>query len=256
MRAVQQLRLAILQQADERLPFDEPRTEYTQEDGTLRPSFQWAYVEGRRFYEVNEDRYAVFDSQGRPLVPQVCMDFLLDSFERASGTWWRKRGEPLGKNAGTLDFTEFAPRHELRRTRRFIELAKERPELLQLREFSGRERIVQGEKQTFFPMIAQIAHEFLPGDMIFIRGMTPWDEEEEHTHSFFIYETDPISGMPIAIAGNASIPSVWSWEAEARRTPNRSLRYRVRPTHLLLERILPRSAVSTTPLPLVGGTGG
>jgi hypothetical protein len=50
-----------------------------------------------------------------------------------------------------------------------------------------------------------------------------------HFHSFFIYETDPVSGMPIALAGNPGRPLLQTWQFEAFRTPDRSIWYRIRP---------------------------
>jgi hypothetical protein len=91
------------------------------------------------------------------------------------------------------------------------------------------ERIEFGYKRQFFDYLAQHADRYQAGDIVVIRGKVPWDEEHMHYHSFFVYETDPVSGIPVAIAGNAGTPAVWTWEAEARRTPHRSVWHRIRP---------------------------
>ncbi len=245
MAALQVLRGAMLSQIEERLPFDEPRTEVGQQDGILRRAWSYAYERDRETYHVHDDRYQVFDRQGRPLVPQVCVDFLLDTFERASGTWWQPRGQPRARTSGALDFQEYQPRLHLRRSRGFLEFATTHDQWFEVIAVPPQERIALGHQEAFFSYLALRADDFASGDMVFIRGKTPWDEREEHTHSFFVYETDPLTGVPIAVAGNASRPVIWSWEAEARRTPLRTLRYRVRPTMELLR--LVTSAGSQSP---------
>jgi hypothetical protein len=88
-RAVSVLRAAMRAQIDEGLPFDEPKTEEGQQDGILRHQWRFAYLHDREYFKFNDDRYDVFDSQGMPRVPQVCIDFMVDTFERASGNWWK-----------------------------------------------------------------------------------------------------------------------------------------------------------------------
>lgn len=251
---IQALRRAMLLQIDERLPFDEPRREVGQEDGKMRRSFVHVYEQGRQSFHIRDVRYPVFDELGRPLAPQVCVDFLLDTFERASGTWWAKRGEPPARVIGRIDFEQYADRDLLRRTEEFLNFARSQDDLFEVFEFREEERIEQGNKEPFFQYLERHAELFRPGDMVFIRGLTPSDRRIEHYHSFFVYEVDPVTGVPIAIAGNAGTPAIWSWESEARRTPERTLRYRVRPTDELLRRVagdFPEDAV--TPPPLVGG---
>lgn len=253
-RAVQALRHAMLLQAQERLPFDEPRNEVGQEDGKLRRSFNFVYRQGRDSYEVRSDRYPVFDARGRPLAPQVCIDFLLDTFERASGTWWQKRGEVREIKRGRWSFDDFLPRDILRRAQSFIDFADSHPDLFEVEAIPPASRIMQGDKSRFFAFLVENADLFQPGDIALIRGPTPWDSQHEHYHSFFIYETDPVSGVPIAIAGNAGTPAIWSWESEARRTPERTLRFRIRPTLDLLERVTgPAPALPSQPPPLESG---
>lgn len=252
IRATQRLRHAVLQQVEEQLPFDEPRNEVGQEDGILRRSFRFVYGLGRDSFRIRSDRYEVFDRQGRPLPPQVCIDFLLDTIERASGTWWARKGEVRTRHQGRLNFEDYVPRDLLRRTEVFIEFAKAHPELFEVLEIPAEARVLQGYRARFFGRLAQEPELFRPGDMAIIRGPTPWDPRREHYHSFFVYETDPISGVPIAIAGNAGSPAIWSWESEARRTPQRSLRYRIRPSTSLLEQVAGADPPGApTPPPLV-----
>jgi hypothetical protein len=238
-RAVNELRKAMRAQIDEALPFDEPKTEVGQQDGSLRRQWRYAYLEGRTRYEFNEDKYRVFDRQGRPHPPQVCVDFLVDTFERASGNWWLPRSAPVrARTPGKLDLTAEFGRDTLRRTKGFLRFAREQTAQFETITFPERERIELGYKPRFFRWLEKRADQFIPGDIVFIRGLTPWDQEDEHTHSFFVYESDPLTGVPIAIAGNAGPANLWSWETEARRTPERTLRDRVRPKLEWLESFL------------------
>lgn len=244
-RAVSQLRTAMRAAIDEGLPFDEPKTEYEQEDGKLRRVWRTAYEEGRNSYRYNDDRYSVFGKEGQPLVPQVCIDFMVDTFERAGGSWWLPQS--AGKRERSLGRLTWGPDvQDLRRTHNFVQYADDHPQWFNVMRFGENERVELGYKDLFFNWLKKRVDEFAPGDIVLIRGMTPWDEVEEHSHSFFVYETDPVSGIPIAIAGNAGPANLWSWETEARRTPNRTLRTRIRPLLPWLESFLDLS--SKTPL--------
>jgi hypothetical protein len=97
--------------------------------------------------------------------------------------------------------------------------------------------------------------EFQPGDIVVIRGRTPWDAKEMHYHSFFVYENDPISGLPLALVGNAGRPSVRYWEVEARRTPEREVWHRVRPSTRWLKSIIADDMVIPTDPPPVSPRG-
>jgi hypothetical protein len=116
-----------LSQIEEALPFDEPVTEDGQQDGNLRPAWTWAYKQGWDSYEFNDDRYMVFDGAGRPKVPQVCIDFITDTLERASGTWWRGRDGQRERLRGKLDFETLGIENR-RSVERFVRFAKAHPE--------------------------------------------------------------------------------------------------------------------------------
>ena len=241
LRLLEPLRHAILQQVEEGLPFDEPRTEYGQQDGQLRPSWQQAYSSGALTYELNDDTYYVFDREGRPKVPQVCIDFIFDSFERAGGTWWRKRGEPRGRTVGKLDFSSNTSLN-LRRANSLVELARSRPDWLELHTLPERERIPFKYGAELARYLTRHADDYEPGDVVIIRGEAPWDKPWQprimHMHSFFIYETDPMSGMPIVLAGNPGQPLLQTWQFEAFRTPERSIQHRIRPRSAWLRSFL------------------
>ena len=226
---VQALRKAMLSELDEALPFDEPLHEYGfQLDGTLRRKWLTAYSMRRDRFALNGDSYQVFDQKGRPLPPQVCVDFLTDTLERMSGTWFRPRGDKPGRNIGKLDFDALAgkDRQELRRAPGFVAFTEALPQWFEVKD--GPSRIEMGKRAEFFSYLENHVEDFAPGDAILIKGKTPWDANHVHYHSFFIYESDPVTGMPIVVVGNAGRPSLRSWETEVKRTPARAIVHRIR----------------------------
>jgi hypothetical protein len=244
---------AMLAQIEEQLPFDEPVTEYGQQDGHMR--FRWlqAYLAGRNSYTFNKDRYFVYDEQGRPKPPQVCIDFLYDTFERASGTWWQPRNLNPKRTTGRVDFGTFT-NTPLRRADRFIELARAQNQRFDVYELSAQERIPMWKREAFFGQLSARADDFRPGDIVMIRGYTSferrWERKVMHYHSFFVYESDPVTGMPIALVGNPGRPSIRTWLFEGLRTPKRSIWYRVRPKLEWLEDALePHRDVATVEPP-------
>jgi hypothetical protein len=253
--ALNQLQGAMLAQIDEALPFDEPKTEFGQEDGKLRREWIRAYRSGATTYVYNDDSYRVFDRAGRPRVPQVCIDFILDTFERAAGSWWLPSSSPTrARTEGKFRFSSLVKSTDaLRQTSTFVKLAEEHPEAFDVLHFEERSRIELGHKERLFKWLQRHAEDFDVGDVILIRGLTPWDEVEEHTHAFFVYEVDPLTRIPIAIAGNAGPANLWSWETEARRTPHRTIRARIRPKAEWLTQITQPSGGLLTPPPLIAG---
>jgi hypothetical protein len=252
-RVVQALRRAMLAELDETLPFDEPLHEYGfQLDGTLRRQWLAAYRRGRDKFACNGDSYRVFDPKGRPLAPQVCVDFLTDTLERTSGTRFRARGESPGRLSGKLDFDKIGDvdRMELRRVPGFVAFAKAHPDWFDVKDDEA--HVPLGHRTAFFSYLAENASDFAPGDAILIKGKTPWDPVHVHFHSFFVYESDPVTGMPIVVVGNAGRPTLRSWETEVRRTPERSILHRIRMQTPWLESIVGVTPLDTVP-PLAAG---
>ncbi len=247
---VQQLRTTMLEEVAEKLPFDEPKREWgLQLDGKLRQNWRHAYSLRRSSFALNGDRYFVFDAQGRPIVPQVCVDFLTDTFERTSGTWYRPKGEPPGRNIGKLDFDaiKVPMRDELRRVPVFVDYARQQVTQFEVLDLPESERIALGDAR-FPAYLAAHAGDYQPGDIVVIRGPTPWDRRQQHYHSFFIYESDPMTGFPIAVLGNAGRPTVRYWRVETQRTPRRTIWHRLRPKTEWLESIVDTTR-PTAPVP-------
>lgn len=238
---VGQLQATMLAEVAEQLPFDEPRREWGhQMDGKLRQNWRHAYFMGRESFAFNGDRYFVFNAKRKPLVPQVCVDFLTDTLERASGTWWRDGRTEPGRTIGKLNFDDLitTPREELRRVPKFVDFTRSQPDNFEVLDVPAKERIPMGQHDKFVSYLAAHRADYQPGDIVVIRGPTPWDRRQMHYHSFFIYETDPMSGMPIAVVGNAGRPSVRYWRVETFRTPERTIWYRIRLTTPWLESII------------------
>lgn len=240
-RVVQALRYSMQQQIEDQLPFDEPRREWGHQlDGKLRGNWMHAYLTNKSSFAFNGDRYSVFNSRGKPLIPQVCVDFLTDTFEITSGSWWAPKGQPAQRIRGNLDYEpmNILERAKLRRIPGFLAYARNETEKFEVLDLAPSQRIPLGERARLLDFLDRSSDDFQPGDIVVIRGKTPWDPVQMHYHSFFIYESDPLTGIPLALVGNAGRPSVRYWEVEARRTPDREIWHRVRPTTRWLEAIL------------------
>jgi len=241
----------IKEQVDEALPFDEPKTEDGQQDGKLRPEWRTAYLNGRSSFEFNGDRYAVFDAAGRPRPPQVCIDFVLDTFERASGSWWQPRGQDRQRVRGRLQFDDAALENR-RSVERFIDFARARTEAFDVYEPAAEARVPLRNRSLFFAELYRSRAQFQRGDIVAILG--PRDDEKLHYHSFFIVDADPLSGMPTELAANAGRPRIRSWEGEMQNAPRRSILARIRPRPIWLEALVgPENGVSAEePPPALG----
>jgi hypothetical protein len=225
----------VKEQVEEGLPFDEPKTEDGQQDGKLRPEWRAAYLNGSASFEFNGDRYAVFDETGRPRPPQVCIDFVLDTFERAGGTWWKPRGEPRERARGRLTFDDTGMANR-RSVERFVEFARAHAEAFDVYDPPAEERVPLRNRAQFFATLYRARAQFRRGDIVAILG--PRDDEKLHYHSFIIVAADPLSGMPTELAANAGRPRIRSWEGEMSNAPRRSIFSRVRPRQPWLESFL------------------
>jgi len=260
-RVVQGLRSVILEAVAEQLPFDEPRREWgVQLDGKLRSNWQHAYERGKPDFGINGDLYPVFDAKGRPLVPEVCVDFLTDTLERFSGNWFRPKGQVPGRTPGKLSLvpSDLIERAKFRRVPDFVGWAQVNVDKFEVLNFPEVARVPLGDREGLLAQLDRQRRDLLPGDVVIIRGPTPWDPTEMHYHSFFIFENDPMTGRPLVVVGNAGRPTVRAWETEIRRTPERWLQHRLRPTTQWLESIISDTRPdSKDPVPLspVGNAG-
>lgn len=243
-RILSELRARIAEQVEEALPFDEPKTEEGQQDGKLRPEWRTAYMQGQRTFTFNGDEYPVFDSLGRPRLPQVCVDFVLDTWERMAGTRWLRRNEGRGRQVGRLDVSALGMENQ-RSVEQFIEFARAHPEWFELFEVPESERIPFQNRRRFFRRLLEVPDRYRPGDVVAILG--PRDDERLHYHSFFIVDRDPLSGMPSVLAANAGRPRLRNWEAELENAPRRAIVARIRPRLAWLEALVGTSDQALLP---------
>ena len=225
-RVMEKLRQSIDEQVSEALPFDEPKSEEGQQDGKLRLKWRDAYLQGRSSFTFNGDEYSVFGAHGRPRIPQVCVNFVVDTWERMAGTHWLNRNEGRKRQVGRIDFNSLEIENR-RSVDRLIEFARNRPDWFDVIEFSDAERIPFYDRKRFFQHLFQMHRDFQPGDVVAILGLR--DDERMHYHSFIVVTDDPLTGMPTAVAANAGRPRIRNWEAEMQNAPRRSIIARIRP---------------------------
>lgn len=244
-RVLERLRAAVEEQVSEGLPFDEPKTEEGQQDGKLRQEWRTAYKNGLSTYEFNGDEYHVFGAGGIPRIPQVCVDFITDTWERMAGTRWAKRGEARQRQMGRLDFDTLGIENR-RSVENLIDFAVAHPEWFDLMLVPESERITFGDRSRFFQRLLALRTDFQPGDVVAILG--PRDDEKLHYHSFFILADDPLTSMPTLVAANAGRPRIRTWEAEMQNAPRRSIIARIRPRLSWLETIVGTGELEATQL--------
>ncbi len=241
-------------EVDEGLPFDEPKTEEGQQDGQLRPAWRRAYLDGRDRYTFNDDTYWVFDARGRPHVPQVCIDFVTDTLERASGARFRARGEPREFVRGALDFDAFGLDNR-RSVETFVSFARAHPEWFEFSQTTPEERVPFRDRAGFFRDIYAHRDEYRPFDIVTVFGLR--SDGKLHHHSFFVFDRDPVTGMPIAVVANAGRPRVRSWENELQNAPQRAVLAHIRPKLSWLEATVASDGnLSTQGAPAQTGSAG
>lgn len=228
MRADARMREVVTAQVDEALPFDRPR-EVTgpDEDGALRPHWVSAYLRGQSGFEVDGKGYPVFLPDGRPQPPQVCVDFVLDTYERAAGSWYVPRGERPKRVEGRLDISSHGIENR-RGVLGFLKFAEETPALFEVRSFKGKERIPFARRREFFDFLHEHAELFRAGDVLAIHGLKR--DDRVHQHAILLEYTDPITGFPAGLADQMKVPRRRTWEGIMAEAPKRSLLYRARPT--------------------------
>jgi hypothetical protein len=234
-RASRLISRAIDAEVDEALRFDRPEGEKTAErDGKLRPVWLDAYRRRQAGFSFDGFSYPVYDARGRPWPPQVCVDFVLDTYERASGTWFSPFDVSPGRVAGRLDF-DAAGIPNRRAVLAFERFADEHPDLFELRRFRGAERIPFGERTRFFEFLVEHADEVRPGDVVAIQGRKR--DGLVHQHAIFVEGADPVTGFAHALADQMKRPRRRTWEGIMAEAPLRSLLFRARPRDAVLETI-------------------
>jgi hypothetical protein len=236
-RALLAMHETVAAELAEAFRFDRPEGEKTADrDGALRPVWMSAYLQGRSGFEFEGASYPVFDAAGKAWPPEVCVDFVLDSFERTSGTWFTPRGGHLGRVRGRLDFDDAGPFNR-RGVIAFGSFAESRAELFEMRRFAGAERIPFGERARFFGYLLEHADDVRPGDVVAIQGKKA--DGRIHQHAILVEWADPITGFPSGLADQMKRPRRRTWEGIMAEAPLRSLYYRARPRDAVFEKLDP-----------------
>jgi hypothetical protein len=208
----------------ENLFFDEPANEVGQQDGIMRIAFHHAFREGFLQYVVNGVKYDIYDVLGRPRPPQVCIDFITDAVERYTGTWWPlAEEERTRRNRGPLNIRHYM---SYRQVRSLVAIGEEYPQASSNYTFEEPNQVPYAERSAFFDNLWESRDVFRPADVVVIYGLRP--DGRFHYHSFMVYETDPLYGLPIVFADNAGHARIRSWHNIMANSPRRSIRTRVR----------------------------
>jgi hypothetical protein len=236
-RALVRMHDTIAHELDEAFRFDRPEGEKSPDhDGEMRPVWASAYLSGRQSFEYLGTKLPVFDPAGNAWPPEVCVDFVLDTFERTSGSWFRPRGGALGREPGRLAFDE-TRKHNLRGVIAFGKFAEEEPELFDVRRFKGKERIEFRERSRYFQFLVDNADDVRPGDVVAIHGMKR--DNRIHQHAILVEWADPITGFPGGLADQMKRPRRRTWEGIMAEAPLRSLLFRARPTDAVFAKLDP-----------------
>jgi len=141
--------------------------------------------------------------------------------------------------SGAIDFTALLGPFERRREMAIREFARSPDSGLTLVDVPEKERVPYERVNAFFADLADHRKDYRVGDIIVIRGRAKWDYYAEvHTHTFFVFETDPLSGVPIVLAGNSGKPRLVTWDAEMLRAPKRTIQHRIALRDAYFERTL------------------
>lgn len=210
----------------DQLRFDRPQGEKGPDrDGQLRPSWLAAYRFGQGYFRVDETSYSVFNAAGDPTPPQVCVDFVLESFERAAGTWFRPRGDQPAREVGRLDFNAWGITNR-RGVLALEDFALAHPEVFSVTRIEQSARVPFAQREKFFSYLESHADDFAVGDVLAIRGVKA--DGRVHQHAILLERVDPLSGFPYGLADQMSRPRRRTWEGVMAEAPRRSLYFRLR----------------------------
>lgn len=230
--ALARLRDAVDLAVRQELPFDRPIGEKTAEkDGQRRPLWEDAYRRGADWFVAEGGTYPVFDARGEPHPPEVCVEFIVDCFERATGTWYRRRGDgERGRVRGAIDFDALGLTNR-RGVLAFEAWARGAAELFDVRRFAGAERVPFGQYADFVRGI-QALGAIAPGDVVAIQGLKR--DGLVHQHGILVLRADPVTGFPFDLADQMKRARRRTWDGIMAEAPLRSLLYRARPSARVL----------------------
>lgn len=232
--AMPKLRAVVRAMIREELPFDSAPD---QANGVLRRDWRRAYLQGKTHFMSGGREYPVYSPAGQARPPQVCIDFLTDVWERASGTWYQAASveESAGKRPTftpnpkrleggiRFDRMKLANRRSVAKFERFT---RKNDELFDVWEIPRRERVKFEERDEFYRHLESKADEFRVGDMVIVHGFK--EGGRPHYHGLLVTETCPVTGVISLVASNAVKPREQTLEGIMHLSPGRSLRTRIR----------------------------
>jgi len=212
----------------ERPGFDEPSDELEgeQEDGALRSEWLKAYTKYQKQFRLRDAEYPVFDRRGNPVPPEVCIDFIFDTWERASGNWYEPRGRRPGRTVGFLDFGAF-PGLWRRHIPSILEFAARGGPPLERYDLPRHDAVPLRTFGAMADALARNADAFSEGDILVIHGLRE-EDGEEHYHAVLVLDADPLTGLPMVVADNAGRPRIRSLVSAMRSAPRRAVKHRLR----------------------------
>jgi hypothetical protein len=227
-RATESITRAAENMVAERPRFDEPLDEIegVQEDGDLRLEWWRAYRRRKRTFMFREVEYKVFDYKGNPVPPQVCVDFIFDVWERAHGTWYKRRGKSPGKTAGAIDFSAVSGLFK-RHVSSILSFTESGDSPFLRYDIPRRKWIPYEKRHRFVKNLISQASAFREGDMLVIHGLRE-EDLQEHYHTALVLKTDVLTGIPTLVADNQGRPRIWTLKRAMQAAPKRSLKHRVR----------------------------
>ncbi|MFO8073063.1 MAG: hypothetical protein R6V85_14425 [Polyangia bacterium] len=227
-RWIDRIRDAAESMVEDRPGFDEPvdEPEGEQEDGELRHEWLKAYYRGRRHFVFRQEEYRVYNYRGRPTPPQVCIDFIFDTLERASGRWFEGRRKRPGLSPGFVDFSSLEGLQR-RQTPSALEYAALPETPIERFDVPPDLRVPFRQGQRFAKAVARISDRIREGDVLVIHGLRE-EDMELHYHTVLVLRCDPLTGVPTLVAGNAGRPRIRSLAAAMRSAPRRMIKHRLR----------------------------
>ena len=212
----------------ERPLFDEPKDEgeEVQEDGELRLAWKEAYRNRKKTFWYREVEYNVFDRKGNPVPPEVCVDFIIDTWERASGTWYTPRGAKPHRTDGDIDFYALEGL-----SRRYISgilnFALKSNSPFERYDIPRRDWVPLEERRKFVKKLKKNTIHYQEGDLLVIHGLRE-EDMAEHYHTVLVLRTDPTTGIPTSVADNQGRPRISTLIQAMRAAPKRSIKHRLR----------------------------
>lgn len=212
----------------ERPLFDEPVDEEAdvQEDGELRLAWKEAYFGRRKKFRFREVEYDVFNRNGKPIPPEVCVDFIIDTWERAFGTWYTGRHATPERSRGEIDFSvleNFSRRH----IASILTFAAQSNTPFDRFDVPRRNWIPFKKERRFVKNLLKLSEYIREGDLLVIHGLRD-EDEQEHFHTVLVLSTDPQTGIPTLVADNQGRPRLSTLKSAMRAAPRRSIKYRLR----------------------------